>query len=115
MHPLVGRDLARLRQLDHVHRWRIASPFGELESDKDMLSEPPAWGWGCRLEAAHSVLPRKSGIPSSPVIAAFAADQERRGLDAEGSVNDGREAVVPVMAIAREAADAEPSRRTTSR
>jgi hypothetical protein len=57
MHPLVGRDLARLRQLDHVHRWRIASPFGELESDKDMLSEPPAWGWGCRLEAAHSVPP----------------------------------------------------------
>jgi hypothetical protein len=36
----------------------------------------------------------------------LAVDQERRGLDAVGSINDGREAVGPVMAVAREAADA---------
>lgn len=38
-----------------------------------------------------------------PVITgdhSLAVDQERRGLDAEGSNNDGREAVGPVMAIA---------------
>ena len=36
----------------------------------------------------------------------LAVDQERRGPDAEGGINDGREAVGPVMAVAREAADA---------
>ena len=44
-----------------------------------------------------------------PVVAGdhrLAVDQERCGLDAESSVNDGREAVGPVMASAREAADA---------
>jgi hypothetical protein len=36
----------------------------------------------------------------------FAVDQERRCLDAAGSLNDGREAVGPVMAVAGETADA---------
>jgi hypothetical protein len=43
-----------------------------------------------------------------PVVAGdnrFAVDQERRRLDAVRSLNDGREAVGPVMAVAREAAD----------
>jgi hypothetical protein len=30
-----------MSQLDHVlHWWRMASPFGKLESDKDMLNDP---------------------------------------------------------------------------
>ena len=48
---------------------------------------------------------RKSDIPSSRAITP-AVHQERRGLDAERGVNDGREAIDPVMAVAREAADA---------
>jgi hypothetical protein len=35
----------------------------------------------------------------------LAVDQERDGLDAERGINDGREAIGPVMAAAREAAD----------
>jgi hypothetical protein len=49
-----------------------------------------------------------------PVVAGdhrLAIDQERRRLDAERSVNNCREAVRPVMAVACEAADA----RTISR
>jgi hypothetical protein len=44
-----------------------------------------------------------------PVVAGdhgLAVDQERRGFEPEGSVDDGREAIGPVMAAAREAADA---------
>src|SRR6478735_10646877 len=36
----------------------------------------------------------------------LAIDQERRGLEAERGIDDGREAVGPVMAAAREASDA---------
>jgi hypothetical protein len=36
----------------------------------------------------------------------LAIDQERRCLDAEGSIDDGRETIGPVMAVAGEAADA---------
>jgi hypothetical protein len=53
-----------------------------------------------------------------PVVASdhrLAIDQERRGFDAEGSINDGREAVGPVRAVASEARTREPSRRTISR
>ena len=35
----------------------------------------------------------------------LAIDQKRCGVDAEGGINDGREAIGPVMAAAREAAD----------
>jgi hypothetical protein len=44
-----------------------------------------------------------------PVVAGdhrLAVDQERRRLDAVRSLNDGREAIRPVMTVAREAADA---------
>jgi len=44
-----------------------------------------------------------------PVVACddrLAVDQERHCLDAEGSGNDGREAVGPIVAVAGEAADA---------
>ena len=44
-----------------------------------------------------------------PVVAGdhgLTVDQERRRLDAEGRVNDSREAVGPLMVVAREAADA---------
>jgi hypothetical protein len=49
------------------------------------------------------------GSPASVVADdhRLAVDQERRGLDAEGSFNDGREAVRPVMAVSCEAADAQ--------
>ena len=43
-----------------------------------------------------------------PVVAGdhgLAIDQERRGLEAERGIDDGRKAVGPVMAAAREAAD----------
>jgi hypothetical protein len=46
MHPLVRRDRAGFGQFDHAYRWRIASPFGKPESDKDMLSDPQPGGWG---------------------------------------------------------------------
>ena len=44
-----------------------------------------------------------------PVVAGdhnLAVDQERLRLDASGSINDSREAVGPIMAVACEAADA---------
>ena len=44
-----------------------------------------------------------------PVVAGdhhLAADQERFGLEASGGFDNSREAVAPIMAIAREAADA---------
>src|SRR4029077_5935173 len=43
-----------------------------------------------------------------PVVAGdhrLAVDQERRRLDAGLGINNGREAIGPVMAVAREAAD----------
>ena len=51
-------------------------------------------------------MPLSSGFPSSRAITALAVDQKRRRLDAECSVNDGRETVGPIMAVTREAADA---------
>jgi hypothetical protein len=53
----------------------------------------------CLLRSA-----RKSGVVACDDR--FAVDQERRRFDAEGSGNDGREAVGPIVAVAGEAADA---------
>ena len=49
-----------------------------------------------------------------PVVAGDHRLDVRR-FDAEGSIHDGREAVGPVMAVAREAADPGAVRRTISR
>ena len=44
----------------------------------------------------------------------LAVDQERLRLEVSGGFDNGREAVGPVMAVAREAADAEPSLRPSA-
>jgi len=59
-----------------------------------------------------SALPQ---VPRRPVVAGdhdLAVDQERRCLDAMRGINDGREAVGPVMAVAPEERTRRPSRRT---
>jgi hypothetical protein len=53
-----------------------------------------------------------------PVVAGdhgLAVDQERRRLDAVRSVNDGREAVGPIMAMRVKQRTRAPSRRTIRR
>ena len=59
------------------------------------------------IKAAPAFAPQRAEV-RRPVVAGdhrLAVDQKRRCLDAERSINDGREAVGPVMAVAREAAD----------
>jgi hypothetical protein len=49
---------------------------------------------------------RDKGLPAiGPDDRYWVAVDKERGPDAEGSINDGREAVGPVMAVAREAAE----------
>ena len=59
-------------------------------------------------QSCASSLPQRAGVRHPVVVRdhRLAVDQERRGLDAERGVNDGREAIGPVMAVAREAANA---------
>jgi hypothetical protein len=86
-------------------RSRRSSPSCSIRSNANSTASWPRR----RLRSAW-----KSGVPSSRANHRLAIDQKRRRLEAESSVNNDREAIGPVMAVAREAADA-PSRRTISR
>jgi hypothetical protein len=86
---------------------KVRAPLMRLCAALTRCLQPEPEGVQHRL-MAPALAPQRMEV-RRPVVAGdhrLAVDQERRCLDAERSINDGREAVGPVMAALGEAADA---------
>jgi len=84
----------RLRAISGRSRRSLPSCFDQVEREQHRLMAP-------------ALAPQRMEV-RRPVVAgdhSLAVDQKRRCLDVAGGVNDGRKAVGPVMAVAREAPD----------
>ena len=90
----------------------VADQLGEasLAVDQRQVAQVAAvmLNQGRKANSTAALAPQRMEV-QHPVIAGdhvLAVDQERLRLDAAGSVNDGREAVDPIMAVAGKATDA---------
>ena len=65
MHPLVGRDLALRRQLDHMHRWFVAARAAGSAAERTFKF--PDW----RLARAPDGIKRDAGAGITTVALDF--------------------------------------------